>query len=126
MKLGDPDIIAAAPMAVAWRRAAEDLRFRFESPFCMQYRGREYWCSGWLPDFGCPLGVVIAGRNCVEEIFDISDALGYYSSGLSPYYYETYDRERFMETLNDWGWFGKKEDAPVWFAGGYGEHGGPS
>jgi hypothetical protein len=124
MRLGDRNLIASAPMAVAWRRAAEDLGVRFESPFSIEHSGTVYWCSGWLPDFGCPRGTVIAGRHCVDDFFDVSDALGYYSSGLSPFYYEAYDRERFVETLNDWGWFGPPALAPEWFSGGFGVHGG--
>lgn len=124
MKLGDRKTIASARMAVAWRKAAADLGVRFVSPFGVKLRGRTYWSSGWLPDFGCPLGAIIAGRHTVDEIFDVCDALGYYASGLNPDYYETYNRERFMETLNDWGWFGSRSRAPTWFSGGFGRHGG--
>ena len=35
-----------------------------------------------------------------------------------------YDREIYIETLNDWGWFGSPDDAPKWFSGGFGKHGG--
>ena len=34
------------------------------------------------------------------------------------------ERERFMATLNDWGWFGNRTNAPDWFTGGFGRHGG--
>jgi hypothetical protein len=93
MKLGDRKTIASARMAVAWRKAAADLGVRFVSPFGVKLRGRTYWSSGWLPDFGCPLGAIIAGRHTVDEIFDVCDALGYYASGLNPDYYETYNRD---------------------------------
>jgi hypothetical protein len=112
-------------MAAAWRHAANDLAIRFESPFAMEYQGQTYWCSGWLPDFGNDRGTIIAGRHAVDEIFDVAFALGYYTSGLSPYHYEQYDRDLFIETLNDWGWFGDKDKSPAWFAGGYCRHGGP-
>ena len=125
VELGDRNVIASAPMAVAWREAANDLGVRFESPFSMEFLGRVVWCSGWLPDFGCKNGAIIAGRFSVDEIFDAADTLGYYASGLNPIHYEQYDRESFMETLNDWGWFGDKEKAPTWFTGGFGRHGGP-
>src|SRR3972149_7536104 len=103
MALGERDTIAASAMARAWRAAASDLGVRFVSPFSMTYRGASYWCAAWLPDFGCPKGAIIAGRHSLDEILDVADALGYYASGLSPHYYEKYDRERFVETLNDWG-----------------------
>jgi len=124
MAPGERDTIAASAMARAWRSAASDLGIRFVSPFSITYKDAAYWCSGWLPDFGCPKGAIIAGRDTVEEIFDVADALGFYASGLSPYHYEKYDRARFVETLNDWGWFSDPADAPPWFTGGFARHGG--
>jgi hypothetical protein len=111
-------------MTGAWLEAARDLSIRFEAPFAIEHEGSLYWCAGWLPDFGCPRGAVIAGREAVDEIFDVAEALGYYASGLNPLYYETYDRELFVDTLNDWGWYGDAAEAPPWFAGGYCRHGG--
>jgi len=122
---GDREAVAKGRMARAWRAAARDLQVRFESPYAMEYKGTVYWCSGWLPDFGGPLGAIIAGLETAEEIFDVADALGYFASGLNPLYYECYDRESFIETLNDWGWFGDPANAPTWFVGFIGRHGGP-
>lgn len=31
--------------------------------------------------------------------------------------YADYDREVFVDTLNDWGWFGDAQRAPAWFTG---------
>ena len=124
MPPGDPDAIANSGMARAWREAASDLAIRFDSPFAMEHRGGLYWCDGWLPDFGSPLGAVIAGRVTVDGVLDAADELGYFASGLSPRYYETYERYLFIETLNDWGWFADPANAPSWFGGGFGRHGG--
>jgi hypothetical protein len=111
-------------MARAWRKAARDLAIRFDSPFAIEHRGRLSWCAGFLPDFGSPLGTVIAGRETLDEVFDAADEVGYYASGLSPHYYERYERDLFIETLNDWGWFADPANAPSWFEGGFGRHGG--
>lgn len=126
MLSGGRDLIFAAPMASAWREAARDLAIRFESPFALRQGDREYWCSGLLPDFGCPAGAVIIDRHSLDDIFDAAEALGYYVSGLNPLYYESYSRERFTDALNDWGWFGEVAAAPAWFTGGFGRHGGAS
>lgn|GEM_PF-677525 len=123
-ELGNRDVIAAGAAARAWREAASDLGVRLESPFAMHHGGTTYWCAGWLPDFGGSKGVIIACRHAHDDIFDASEALGYYASGLNPYYYETYDRRIFSETLNDWGWFGDPSAAPAWFSGALGRHGG--
>jgi hypothetical protein len=31
--------------------------------------------------------------------------------------YARYDRDLFLATLNDWGWFGDPADAPEWYTG---------
>jgi len=109
---GNRDTIAGSAAAQAWRDAADDLGIRFESPFALEYRGTTYWCAGWLPDFGNPKGTIIVSRHSLDDVFDVADEYGFYTSGLSPYYYESYDRKRFSETLNDWGWFGEGGDPP--------------
>ena len=122
--IGNRNAIAVSRSARAWRSAAEDLDIRFESPFAMELNGTPYWCAGWLRDFGGAKGAIIACPLTVDEIFDVAEELGFYASRLNPYYYEVYDRERFVETLNDWGWFGAPAAAPTWFTGAFGEHGG--
>jgi len=122
-ELNNRDVIAASRAAQAWRMAAVDLGIRFESPFAMQHNGSVYWCAGFLPEFGGPQGAIIASRHSHDDVFDVAEALGFYASGLNPYYYEIYDRSRFVETLNDWGWFGDPSARPSWFTGGLGRHG---
>jgi hypothetical protein len=122
--LGDRDTIANSAAAQAWHDAAADLGIRFNSPFPVEYLGTTYWCAGRLPDFGGPKGTIIAGRFSLDDVFDAARARGFYSSGLSPYSYETYDRELFAATLNDWGWFADPSIAPAWFDGAFGKHGG--
>lgn len=102
-------------MARAWRKAADDLGIELISPYTFHDNaGVEYTCTGLVKNFGCPKGTVIMSRKDSDCVDDICDHLGYYSAGLSPRYYETYDRERFIELLKDLGWYGKKEDKPEW------------
>jgi hypothetical protein len=123
-QVGNRDVIANGPMARAWRAAAEDLGVRFESPFSLDHDGVVYWCAGWLPDFGGPKGTIIACMYSLDDVFEVVEQHGFYASGLSPYYYWNYERERFIETLNDWGWFGGSGEPPTWFAGAHRAHGG--
>jgi hypothetical protein len=97
----------------AWSEAAADLGVRFVQPFTLQDEaGNSVVCTGLLPDFGGPRGMPIFGPEDSDEVFDLAEAQGYASSGLNPRYYERYDRERFMNTLRDWGWFGEGEPPP--------------
>ena len=46
---------------------------------------------------------------------EAADAVGMAVSFLSPTY-EVYNRELFIDTLNDWGWRGET-DPPAWYTG---------
>ncbi|MEA2695937.1 MAG: hypothetical protein QOI66_208 [Myxococcales bacterium] len=104
-------------MTKAWRTAVVDLGIRLESPFMVEHQGQIYWCSGWLPDFGSAAGTIITSPEAVDDILEVCEAAGYFTSALSPHYYERYERERFVETLNDWGWYGDPTRPPSWFTG---------
>lgn len=111
--------VRQGPMARAWCEGARVLLVRFVCPFSFEHQGRRHLCTGLLPDFGGPLGALICSRFDRTEdcVYDDADAVGYYASGLSPFHYEQFDRERFVETLNDWGWFGDPAEVPLWFTG---------
>jgi hypothetical protein len=118
--------VANFPMARAWLAAASDLRIRFTCPFVFEARGRTYVCTGLLRDFGGQKGTLICSRDdaVADDVFEVADAMGFYASGLHAATYETYERDTFIRTLNDWGWFGVPENAPSWFTGRLGSHGG--
>lgn len=110
----------------AWLEAAKDLNIRVIHPFTFKtHTGVEVESVGvYLPDFGSKNGTLLTCRFDSDEIMDIADETNYYQSGLNPHSYEPYERELYIDTLNDWGWFGVKTDAPEWFSGGFGKHGG--
>jgi len=49
--------------------------------------------------------------------FDKAEKFGFYCSALNPFHYDHYDRDNFIETLTDWGYFGQPENKPEWYAG---------
>lgn len=117
-------------MAQAWQMAAADLSIEFVSPYTFRDAADgEFTCAGLLVNFGGPKGTIIHSQHDFEsdEQWALADAaetaLGFYGSGLSPYHYERYERELFVEALNDWGWFGPEGEHPSWFTGGFGVHG---
>lgn len=119
-------LLAGRPMARAWLTASKDLGVRFFCPFSFKRRGQEYVCTGLLPDFGGAQGALICSGSdpAPEDVFEAADEMGYYASGLNPRSYEKYDRDAFIRTLNDWGWFGDVGRIPPWFKGRMGLHGG--
>ena len=106
-------------IAAAWRIAAPDLGLEIIAPFtlCSQ-KGAAYRFIAWIGHFGGEQGTLI----CLPEQWDtqgfaaVAQAAGYYCSGLYPASYAHYDREHFMDTLRDWGWFGAAQDRPAWVA----------
>jgi hypothetical protein len=101
----------------AWRAAAIDLGIEVVSPFVLEgFDGEPVEFLALVRGFGCAAGTLITTTDRdVEFAFALSDARGYYASGLNPEHYSTYDRAEFMDTLNDWGWYGPGA-APAWSA----------
>ena len=114
------------PMAQAWLDAANDLGIRVEHPFSFTTKsGVRATTSGvFLPDFGSPRGILLLCRFDSDELHDIADDTDYAQSALNPNSYEPYERELYIDTLNDWGWFGPSAAEPSWFTGANWGHGG--
>jgi hypothetical protein len=125
MKTKRPNFFRHNPAAQAWIDASRDLGIRYIHPFTFTTRdGRRLTTTGgWLPDFGGPQGTLLLTRfdPCWMDVDD--SEVRYYSSALNPRDYEPYRRPRYIETLNDWGWFGAATPPP-WFTGGIRRHGG--
>jgi hypothetical protein len=71
--------------------------------------------EAFIPDFGGPAGTVIGVLD--DPVPDpIRAKRGYYYSNLAPSYRQ-YRRDLFIETLNDWQWFGDAQRTPHWYSG---------
>jgi hypothetical protein len=99
-----------------WIEASKDLEIRFIHPYKFTgLNGKEYEVEGLLPDFGSGKGTLITSRKSDKEAIIMADLTNdYFMSGLSPRYYDKYDREQIIETLSDWGWIGEKQKKPNW------------
>ncbi|HET9782855.1 MAG TPA: hypothetical protein VFR33_13875 [Candidatus Dormibacteraeota bacterium] len=52
----------------------------------------------------------------VEQV-SAAQAAGLYYSSINPSAYSAFDREHFVGTLNDWGYFGAPDKTPPWYSG---------
>src|SRR5215472_7670733 len=103
-----------AQISIAWRQAGEDLGIWVVAPFeLVTEDGEIERIEALIPDFGSPKGTLVANESVCG---DSRQRLGYYSSNLFPSY-RKYVRSYFIDTLNDWGWFGKPREAPPWYTG---------
>jgi hypothetical protein len=105
-------------MANAWREASIELGFEFVTPYTfVDQAGAKHTCSGLIVHFGGPKGTLVVSQYDEDPDADVAGAeLGYYTSALSPFYYEKYDRDVFVETLVDWGWYGPDDKRPDWIS----------
>jgi hypothetical protein len=106
----------------AWRRAADDLGIRFSSPFTvMTHHARRVDCIGFIHHFGRRVGTII---SVLDQPSSLANFIGqwpdkdHYISVLGPGYAK-YDRQLFIDTLDDWQFFGPDSERPVWYTGKY-------
>ena len=105
-------------ITAAWFAAASDLGIRVTAPFVLvdSEDHRELELIALIHDFGGPSGTLVTTTNVdVGEIEKAAASSGYFLSLLSREAYGRYDRSLFVDTLNDWGYFGT--DAPGWYTG---------
>jgi hypothetical protein len=105
------------PMAQAWLDAASDLGIRVQHPFMFTTTAgvTAITQGAFLPDFGNPEGTLLTCRYDADDVYELADQTEYYRSALNPQSYEPYRRELYIDTLNDWGWFGDDSSRPLWY-----------
>jgi hypothetical protein len=102
---------------LAWRQAADDLQIKIQSPFVLTTAdNRTIKYDLLIEHFGSKLGTLILSTDDMTE-FNTAEEFGYYCSGLNPDSYSTYDRTNFIDTLDDWGYYGDKSNKPNWYSG---------
>ena len=102
-------------IADAWRRAADDLGIEVVAPVEVgNLTGIAH-----ITSFGAPGGTIVLrrGGQLTAEITSAAKANGYFVSIVNGDSYQTYDRGLFIETLDDWGWFGDPTAPPRWYTG---------
>ena len=100
----------------AWKEASIDLKFDIEIPFLLQTDKGVIKYILLIKSFGSENGTLIITTDDMGG-FDIAKKFGFYCSALNPCCYNKYDRENFIETLADWGYFGVPENKPDWYTG---------
>jgi len=102
-------------IVLAWKEAAQDLRIGVVAPFELESAGDKIVYEAHILDFGGPKGTVAGVIDDEAPWTDARRVQGYYGSNLSPSY-RRYDRQLFIDTLNDWQWFGQGLP-PIWYTG---------
>jgi hypothetical protein len=100
----------------SWEQAAIDLKIKIQAPFKLTVGDKEIDCYLLVEHFGSKKGTVVLSTDNMDDL-DEPEKLGFYCSALNPANYSTYERDHFIDTLNDWGFFGEKEQTPDWYKG---------
>ena len=106
-------------VAAAWREAGQSLGIRIVAPHTFEHDGRSHLCVAYVPDFGSPKGTAVSLTMAQPFGFDstaLADAQaeGFHCTLLNPDFYARFDRNTFVETIADWGYFGAPEEKPSW------------
>ena len=106
--------------AAAWRHAANDLGLDVVAPYqVIDPSSREpIECVALVRGFGTAAGAVL--MNMASDTAGHGEAvsrLGFFLSRINVEAYSEYDRTLFADTLNDWGWFGARDQTPAWYTG---------
>ncbi|MBC7556173.1 MAG: hypothetical protein H7195_04350 [Chryseobacterium sp.] len=107
---------AKETMLEAWREASEDLCLEIETPFYLESGKSKMKFDLLIKNFGSVKGTIIITTNDMSDFNKVNE-FGFYCSALNPLHYNKYERENFIETLNDWGYFGEIENKPSWYNG---------
>ena len=106
-----------ASVVAAWKMAATDLGIRFISPYITQSKtGLRHEYLGLVQKFGGPVGMLVRVLGEPSEISPDPTGDGYYWSILSRSYAQ-YERQFFIDTLDDWQFFGPDTERPEWYSG---------
>jgi hypothetical protein len=105
-----------AKVVAAWHQAAAELGIKFTSPFAVTLDGTLVESLGLVHDFGRRIGTLISVLHEPSEAKRLHGGDDYFTSILGSGY-ARYDRQLFIDTLDDWQFFGSEAERPSWYSG---------
>jgi uncharacterized protein YchJ len=100
----------------AWKTAAEELGLDIISHLQMNTENGKVSYPVFVKHFGRKKGTIIA-RHALFMDYPMPKDKDYYFSAVNRDSYSKYNRESFIETLEDWGYYGDKASKPEWYNG---------
>jgi hypothetical protein len=74
--------------------------------------------SALVRQFGSSAGALVLDvASTTQSETAAATRLGFFVAQVKAEAYASYDRDLFVDTLNDWGWFGPERDRPTWITG---------
>lgn len=97
----------------SWRIASRELEIEVIFDYLYPYNNRSYILL--VKHFGRKNGTLVSG--IMEHGLINPDDHDFFHSCMNLSAYGYYDRDQFIETLSDWGYYGKPEYKPDWYKG---------
>jgi hypothetical protein len=91
-----------------WIRASKEFNFQIIMPYFLTINGIEQEVFAFLPEYGSPNGMIIdliIDYEMNDKIRDFAVFNSYFCSFVSVENFLTYDRDFFIDALDDWGKF---------------------
>ena len=102
-------------MIDAWKQAEQDLGIKINPEFTVRLMNSTKTFL-FIENFGGPNGTIATELGDTSDFKELGE-LGFYCSALNPVSYSNYNRNHFIDTLNDWGFLGEKHKTPDWYTG---------
>jgi hypothetical protein len=106
--------------SAAWREAGSELRLDVVAPYRLvdQASVEPIECVALVRAFGSAKGTILLDLGSTTSAHhDAVSRLGFFATRINVLAYSKYQRAAFVDTLNDWGWFGPEEQRPAWYTG---------
>jgi hypothetical protein len=104
-----------------WKFASNELQLDVKMPFDLKFQNKVYYFPIYIKHFGSKNGMILIPieqyGNIDTIIINEIKRLKYYISFINIDSYKKYNKQEFIDTLNDWGWFGFDEHKPKWYTG---------
>jgi hypothetical protein len=104
-------------VVAAWREAERDLGIRFTSPFVLSTAdGKRLEYLGLVHKFGGRIGMLVSVIDEPSSAVSVPAGDDYGWSRLAAGYGE-YQRQSFLDMLDDWQFLGPDSERPAWYTG---------
>jgi hypothetical protein len=104
------------PLIKAWKIAAQELGLDIITSLQMNTENGKVTYPVLVKHFGGKKGTIIAQHSLFMD-YPMPKHKDYYYSAVNADTYSKYNREYFIETLEDWGYYGDKASKPKWYNG---------
>lgn len=110
---------AVGATSAAWLAAGADLGLDVVAPYrVVDSENQAINGFALVRQFGSSAGALVLDlASTTPSESAVATRLGFFVAQVSAEAYASYDRDLFVDTLNDWGWFGPEQDRPTWFTG---------